>query len=95
MFRKYSNSDARVLLCGTNDCLVRPMTENHHPDTLMEATRLRRMMGSSLITDSFGESRQVKATVLFSFPANDFVVGWVLWQIRGREQHSCLLLMIF
>jgi protein phosphatase PTC6 len=57
VFREYMNSDARVLLCGTNDGVVHPMTENHHPDTLIEATRLRRMMGSSLITDSFGESR--------------------------------------
>lgn len=35
------------------------MTENHHPDSRVEATRLRRMMGSALITDSFGESRSV------------------------------------
>lgn len=35
------------------------MTENHHPDSRVEATRLRRMMGSALITDSFGESRYV------------------------------------
>jgi len=33
------------------------MTENHHADAHVETIRLRRMMGSSLITDSFGESR--------------------------------------
>ena len=33
------------------------MTENHHPDTRIEAHRLRRTMGSGLIMDSFGESR--------------------------------------
>lgn len=50
-------SDARVLLCSTNGGSVYPMAEDHHPDTPIEATRLRRMMGSALITDSFGESR--------------------------------------
>jgi len=53
--------DARVLLCSTNGGFVHPMTENHHPDTRVEATRLRRMMGSALITDSFGESRWMGA----------------------------------
>jgi protein phosphatase PTC6 len=33
------------------------MTENHHADAHVETIRLRRMMGSALITDSFGESR--------------------------------------
>lgn len=53
--------DARVLLCSTDGGFVHPMTEDHHPDTPVEATRLRRMMGSSLITDSFGESRWMGA----------------------------------
>ncbi|KAG6336119.1 hypothetical protein ID866_2957, partial [Astraeus odoratus] len=53
--------DARVLLCSTNGGYVHPMSEDHHPDTPVEATRLRRMMGSSLITDSFGESRWMGA----------------------------------
>ncbi|KAG1908217.1 phosphatase 2C-like domain-containing protein [Suillus fuscotomentosus] len=69
--------DARVLLCGTNDCLVCPMTENHHPDTLMEAARLRRMMGSSLITDSFGESRWMGAL------ANTRALGDLKWKPYG------------
>ncbi|KAF8213163.1 phosphatase 2C-like domain-containing protein [Mycena galopus ATCC 62051] len=51
--------DTRVLLCSTDGGKVYPMTENHHADARVEAIRLRRMMGSSLITDSFGESRQV------------------------------------
>lgn len=33
------------------------MTEKHHADARVESTRLRRMMGSSLVSDSFGESR--------------------------------------
>ncbi|KAJ6621618.1 phosphatase 2C-like domain-containing protein [Mycena sp. CBHHK59/15] len=49
--------DTRVLLCSTDGGKVFPMTENHHADARVEAIRLRRMMGSSLITDSFGESR--------------------------------------
>ncbi|KAG2154725.1 phosphatase 2C-like domain-containing protein [Suillus clintonianus] len=69
--------DARVLLCGTNDCLAHPMTENHHPDTLMEAARLRRMMGSSLITDSFGESRWMGAL------ANTRALGDLKWKPYG------------
>ncbi|KAF8898867.1 phosphatase 2C-like domain-containing protein [Infundibulicybe gibba] len=49
--------DTRVLLCATHGGQVFAMTENHHADARIESTRLRRMMGSSLITDSFGESR--------------------------------------
>jgi len=37
------------------------MTENHHADARVESIRLRRMMGSALITDSFGESRWMGA----------------------------------
>jgi len=53
--------DTRVLLCSTNGGRVVPMTENHHADARVEAIRLRRTMGSSLITDSFGESRWMGA----------------------------------
>lgn len=53
--------DTRVLLCATNGGRVFPMTENHHADAHVESIRLRRMMGSSLITDSFGESRWMGA----------------------------------
>jgi len=53
--------DARVLLCSRKGGHVYPMTEDHHPDSRVEATRLRRMMGSALITDSFGESRWMGA----------------------------------
>lgn len=53
--------DTRVLLCSTDGGEVVPMTENHHADAHVETIRLRRMMGSSLITDSFGESRWMGA----------------------------------
>ncbi|KAJ3790877.1 phosphatase 2C-like domain-containing protein [Lentinula aff. detonsa] len=53
--------DTRVLLCSTDGGRVLPMTENHHADARGESIRLRRMMGSSLITDSYGESRWMGA----------------------------------
>jgi len=33
------------------------MTTKHHAGTPVESTRLRRVMGSGLVTDSFGEAR--------------------------------------
>jgi len=36
---------------------VTPMTTKHHAETPVESTRLRRVMGSALVTDSFGEAR--------------------------------------
>ncbi|KAJ7225633.1 protein serine/threonine phosphatase 2C [Mycena pura] len=54
-------TDTRVLLCSTDGGKVSPMTENHHADARVEAIRLRRFMGSSLITDSFGEARWMGA----------------------------------
>jgi len=53
--------DTRVLLCSTDGGRVLSMTENHHADARGESIRLRRMMGSSLITDSYGESRWMGA----------------------------------
>ncbi|KXN83921.1 hypothetical protein AN958_01001 [Leucoagaricus sp. SymC.cos] len=53
--------DTRVLLTAVDGGTVFPMTENHHADAHIESIRLRRMMGSSLITDSFGESRWMGA----------------------------------
>ena len=49
--------DTRVLLTSVDSGRVLPMTENHHPDTRIEAHRLRRTMGGGLILDSFGEAR--------------------------------------
>ncbi|KAG6851211.1 hypothetical protein H0H93_015221 [Arthromyces matolae] len=48
--------DTRVLLCSVDSGRSVPMTETHHADAPVESIRLRRMMGASLITDSFGES---------------------------------------
>ncbi|CAL1695322.1 unnamed protein product [Somion occarium] len=52
--------DTRVLLTAT-DGKVTPLTENHHADARVEAIRLRKMMGTGLITDSFGEARWMGA----------------------------------
>lgn len=54
-------SDTRVLLTSTENGIVLPLTEKHHADARVEAVRLRRMMGSGLITDSFGEARWMGA----------------------------------
>lgn len=48
--------DTSGLLCSAIDGKVVALTENHHPDSRVEAERLRRI-GTGLITDSFGESR--------------------------------------
>ncbi|KAF9056492.1 phosphatase 2C-like domain-containing protein [Panaeolus papilionaceus] len=53
--------DTRVILCSTKDGTPFPMTETHHADAHVESIRLRKMMGSSLITDSYGESRWMGA----------------------------------
>lgn len=49
--------DTRVLLCSTDRGRVLPMTEVHRAEGRVESTRLRRMMGTGLITDSFGDAR--------------------------------------
>lgn len=51
--------DTRILLCSTNGGQVLAMTEDHHAETRGEAARLRRLGGTGLITDSFGEARCV------------------------------------
>ncbi|KAF9523621.1 phosphatase 2C-like domain-containing protein [Crepidotus variabilis] len=53
--------DTKVLISAIEDGKVFPMTEKHHADGRVENKRLRKMMGSSLITDSFGESRWMGA----------------------------------
>lgn len=53
--------DTRVLLSATHAGQAYSMTSTHHADAPVESARLRRMMGSALITDSFGESRWMGA----------------------------------
>jgi len=53
--------DTRVLLCATERGRAYSMTENHRAESRIESNRLRRMMGSGLITDSFGDARWMGA----------------------------------
>ncbi|KAI0067790.1 protein serine/threonine phosphatase 2C [Artomyces pyxidatus] len=49
--------DTRIFLCATDHGRVFQMTENHRAEARGESIRLRRMMGTGLITDSFGDAR--------------------------------------
>ncbi|KAF7985281.1 hypothetical protein HWV62_6429 [Athelia sp. TMB] len=53
--------DKEAKACGATSSIVCPMTENHHADARVESARLRRMMGTALIADSFGETRWMGA----------------------------------
>ncbi|KIL71812.1 hypothetical protein M378DRAFT_115364 [Amanita muscaria Koide BX008] len=69
--------DTRVLLCSREGGRAYSMTENHHADARVESIRLRRMMGASLITDSFGEKRFMGALV------NTRCLGDLYWKPFG------------
>lgn len=53
--------DTRVLLCNRETGLVTPLTEKHHAESRVEASRLRRMGAGLLVSDSYGESRWMGA----------------------------------
>ncbi|OWT35860.1 PP2Cc protein phosphatase [Cryptococcus neoformans Bt1] len=53
--------DTRVLLCNRSTGLVTPLTERHHAESRIEASRLRRMGAGLLVSDSYGESRWMGA----------------------------------
>lgn len=53
--------DTKILLCNKKTGKVEPLTEQHHAETPLEASRLRRMGGGGLVLDSFGESRWMGA----------------------------------
>ncbi|RMZ91174.1 hypothetical protein DV736_g1590, partial [Chaetothyriales sp. CBS 134916] len=48
--------DTRVLVCSTSTGAAMPLTNNHHPSSPVEGTRLRRY-AATFVTDSFGEER--------------------------------------
>lgn len=59
------------------------MTDNHHADARVESARLRRMMGTALTTDSFGETRSDKPlchSTCESSLVDTYTDGWVHWQ---------------
>ncbi|KAI0307920.1 phosphatase 2C-like domain-containing protein [Multifurca ochricompacta] len=51
--------DTRVLLCSTHGGIAHAMTENHRAEGRVESVRLRQMMGTGVIADSFGDARYV------------------------------------
>ena len=53
-------SDTRILLCPSHSGTVCAMTENHRAEGRIESVRLRRMMGTGVIADSFGDVRCVQ-----------------------------------
>ena len=53
--------DTRVLLCQRSTGEVLALTEKHHAEARVEASRLRRMGAGRLVADSFGESRWMGA----------------------------------
>ncbi|KAI0304770.1 phosphatase 2C-like domain-containing protein [Russula brevipes] len=53
--------DTRILLCATQGGTAFAMTENHRADCRIESVRLRRMMGTGVIADSFGDTRWMGA----------------------------------
>ncbi|GJJ08791.1 hypothetical protein Clacol_003010 [Clathrus columnatus] len=48
--------DTRILLCPTDGGCAHAMTEDHHAEARGESARLRRLGGTGIITDSFGET---------------------------------------
>ena len=82
-------SDTRVFLCYCKGGDVFAMTETHHADARVESQRLRRMMGSALTADSFGETRYD----VLSYASSNFwinVGGWVPSPIHDGSYHSHL-----
>ena len=57
LFPMLTSSDTRALLCSRETGEVIALTEQHHAEARVEATRLRRMGAKRLVADSFGESR--------------------------------------
>jgi len=53
--------DTRIILCSTDTGTAHPMTENHRAEGRVETVRLRRMMGTGVIADSFGDARWMGA----------------------------------
>ncbi|KAI0283384.1 phosphatase 2C-like domain-containing protein [Russula aff. rugulosa BPL654] len=53
--------DTRILLCPSHSGTVCAMTENHRAEGRLESVRLRRMMGTGVIADSFGDVRWMGA----------------------------------
>jgi len=55
------------------------MTENHRAEGRLESVRLRRMMGTGVIADSFGDSRYV-CSVFYGMRMP------ISWKVDGRPR---------
>lgn len=72
-------SDTRIILCSTDGGTAHPVTENHRAEGRVESVRLRRMMGTGVIADSFGDSRYVCSV----FHGTRMPIGW---KMDGRPR---------
>ena len=59
------------------------MTENHRAEGRIESVRLRRMMGTGVIADSFGDARCVQYVSRGTRKFDSFEGGWVPSKIHG------------
>nr|XP_019012939.1 PP2Cc protein phosphatase [Kwoniella pini CBS 10737]OCF51720.1 PP2Cc protein phosphatase [Kwoniella pini CBS 10737] len=92
--------DTRALLCHQPTGEVIPLTEKHHAEARVEASRLRRMGAELLVSDSFGESRWmgvVENTRGFGDgewkPSGVTVEPEVTTRIIDGQEHSYLILL--
>ncbi|WRT67968.1 uncharacterized protein IL334_004942 [Kwoniella shivajii] len=92
--------DTRALLCHRTTGQVISLTEKHHAESRVEASRLRRMGAELLVSDSFGESRWmgvVENTRGFGDgdwkPSGVTVEPDVTTRIIDGQEHSYLILL--
>ncbi|WWC62777.1 uncharacterized protein I303_105374 [Kwoniella dejecticola CBS 10117] len=92
--------DTRALLCHQPTGEVIPLTEKHHAEARVEASRLRRMGAELLVSDSFGESRWmgvVENTRGFGDgewkPSGVTVEPEVTTRVIDGHEHSYLILL--
>ncbi|WWC88658.1 uncharacterized protein L201_003571 [Kwoniella dendrophila CBS 6074] len=92
--------DTRALLCHQPTGRVIPLTEKHHAESRVEASRLRRMGAELLVSDSFGESRWmgvVENTRGFGDgewkPSGVTVEPEVTTRVIDGQEHSYLILL--
>jgi hypothetical protein len=76
-------SDTRILLCSSYSGTAHAMTENHRAGGRIESVRLRRMMGTGVIADSFGDARCVQSVFHGTPEVDQLEGGWVPSKILG------------
>ena len=76
-------SDTRILLCSSHNGTAYAMTENHRVEGRMESVRLRRMMGTGVIADSFGDVRCVQSVSWGKRKGEYSEGGWAPSKIHG------------